>query len=320
MTAASARRSRLPRPWLGLALASQLLGCAALGPEVARSVDGVTTEGRFIEPDAYALYAIAAAREARGEWRAALDLYQRALELDPRGPEIRTRIAAVACKLRQKALADRSFAAALAQGAEYGPAWFELSRCRKARGELEQAERAALRALELDPERYETSLLAAELAAERGDHESAWRLRDALSTHAPRSLQVQRSLLDAARRAGDRARAERAARALSSLNRPVGGGAAPRGLSAALEALARGDAVFAGSEAERVLGADPSNGDALVIALSAADLLQDHARFARLLASASEPGKPITPDVLGALEALLARRVSAQAARSVREQ
>jgi len=44
---------------------------------VVRSVDGVTNEGRFIEPDAYALYAVAALREARGQWNEALSLYQR---------------------------------------------------------------------------------------------------------------------------------------------------------------------------------------------------------------------------------------------------
>ena len=92
------------------------------------------------------------------------------------------------------------------------------------------------------------------------------------------------------------------------------------GPGGALEALARGDVATARREAELVLGADPSNGDALVIALSAADLEQDHIAFARLLARAGEPGKPASPAVLGTLEALLARRVSAQAGRLVREQ
>jgi tetratricopeptide (TPR) repeat protein len=304
----------------GFGMAVGNLGCGALSPPVARTVNGVTSEGRFIEPDAYALYSVAALREARGQWREALALYERALEVDSEGPEIRTRIAAVACKLRQHKLADGAFTAALRKDDEYGPGWFELAQCRRARGDLAGAESAALRALELDPERHETSLILAEILEQRGDRAGAWRLRDALATHAAQSLTVQRQLLSAALRAGDKARAERAQRSLSGLNQRQASFPAPRGVKGALEALARGDVTTARREAELVLGADPGNGDALVIALSAADLEQDHAAFARLLARAAEPGKPASPAVLDALEALLVRRVSAQAGRLVREQ
>ena len=303
-----------------LLAAATLSGCGVLTPPVTRTVDGVTSEGRFIEPDAYALYAVAALREASGKWHEALELYQRALELDRQGPEIRTRIAAVACKLRSWSIADGAFASALAKDAEYGPAWFELALCRKARADLSGAQSAALRALELDPERYETSLLAAELAELRGDHAAAWRLRDGLATHAPQSLQVQRAVLHAAERAGQRARAERARQALAALTRDEAQRPAALGVARALEELGRGDVTAARREAELVLSADRSSGDALVIALTAADLAQDHAGFARLLQESAEPGKPASPAVLDALAELLARRVSAQAAQAVRSQ
>jgi Tfp pilus assembly protein PilF len=314
--AAAPRRCALP--WL---LAAALTpACGAFAPPVARTVDGVTSEGRFIEPEAYALYTVAALREASGQWREALEHYQRALEVDGGGPEIRTRIAAVACKLRQKALADGKFAEALAQDRDYGPAWFELALCRKSRRDLTGAESAALKALELDPERHETSLLLADMAELRGDEASAWRVRDALGTHAPESLQVQRSLLDAARRAGEKSRAARAQEALDRLDRHASAVPVQRGVMGALEALRRGDVTAARREAELVLGADPSNGDALVVALAAADLDQDHAGFARLLQLAAQPGKPASPELLSTLEALLARRVSAQAGQLVRPQ
>ena len=49
------------KPSRTLWLLTALLGsCAAFESPVARTVDGVTTEGRFIEPDAYALYALGA--------------------------------------------------------------------------------------------------------------------------------------------------------------------------------------------------------------------------------------------------------------------
>jgi len=289
------------------------LGCAVFEPPVARTVDGVTTEGRFIEPEAYALYAVAALREARGQWREALTLYEQALELDSRGPELRTRIGAVACKLRRDSLANKAFASAERADPEYGPLWYELAQCRRIRGDLEAAQQAALRAVSLDPERFETSLLAADLADKRGDPSLAWRLRDALATHAPDVPFVQRNILAAARKAGDAARAARAQAAIDGFGAERSRAPA-LDLESALDALKAGDLSAARERADKLLGADPSNGSALVVALAVADLEQDHPRFARLLAEAEEPGLPVSPELLDTLSRIVARRVSAQAA------
>lgn len=287
---------------------------------MARRVDGVTSEGRFIEPDAYALYAVASLREARSQWREALELYERALDIDGRGPELRTRIGAVACKLHQDKQADRAFAAAARADAAYGPLWFELAQCRKARADLRGALRAALEAVRLDPERYEASLLAAELAELSGNLALAWQLRDGLATHAPDALLVQRSLLQAAERSHDSSRATRARARLDQLQARGSSAPALHGTPRAIAALTRGDVSQAKREAEMLLGADPSNGDALVIALTVADLEQDHAAFNALLERSPESAAPISPDLRGALAALLARRVSAEAAQLVRSQ
>lgn len=299
-----------------LLLAASLLslGCRVLDPPVARSVDGWTTEGRFIEPEAYALYALAALREAGGQWVDALATYQRALEVDGRGPELRTRIGALACKLRQASLAERSFAEAERADADYGPLWFERAVCRRAQGALAEAQAAALRAVELDPERYEASLLAAELAAERRDMALAGRLRDALGTHAPSSVTVWRALRQAAVQSGDRARQLRAELRLAELARRGAATPARRGLPLALSALGTGDLETAQREAELLLGADPGNGDALVVALAVADLQQDHQRFDALLRSAVGDFTPAGPQVQQALGELLSRRVGAGAA------
>lgn len=297
-----------------------VVGCSALQAPVARRVDGVTTEGRFIEPDAYALYAVAALREAHGKWGEALKLYQRALEIDGRGPEIKTRIGAVACRLHEDKLADRAFAGAARAAADYGPLWFELAQCRKARGDLAGAEGAALEAVRLDPERYEASLLAADLAELRGAPERAWRMRDALATHAHGSRPAQRALLAAARRHHDAARAARAEATLAELTASGAQPSAPRSTESALTALERGDVAAAKLTAEALLGADPSNADALVIALAAADLQQDHATFDSLLQQASDAGTPVSPRLLDTLAALVARRVGADAAAQLRAQ
>lgn len=303
----------------GLTLVSTL-GCNALMPPVARRVDGVTSEGRFIEPDAYALYAVAALREARGQWGEALALYQRALDIDGRGPEVRTRIGAVACKLRQDKQADIAFAAAKRADSDYGPLWFEQALCQKARGDLPGAQSAALEAVRLDPERFEASLLAADLAELRGDRALAWQLRDGLLTHQPDSLPVLRGTLAAAKRSRDAARTARAEAALTRLQARNGSAPASVNVARALEALQRGDITTAKHEAEQLLGADPSNGDALVVALVVADLQQDHAAFNALLEGSAESGTPASPEVLSSLGALLGRRVSAQAAQLVQAQ
>lgn len=313
------RTRALSRLAIGLLLTAST-GCAVFAPRVARTVDGVTTEGRYIEMDAYALYALAAVREARGQWREALDLYQRAYAVDGRGPELRTRIGAVACKLGRYALADRSFADALASDDAYGPLWFELGQCRRARGDLSGAQDAAAQALRLDPERVESSLLWADVAEQRGDREAAWRMRDALLTHAPSSLPALRAILAAAEHGGDARRAERARSALDELRRRGEDPPHVGGLARALASLRQGDASGARAEAERLLGADPGHGDALVVALAATDLQQDHDAFALLLQQTRPYGTPVSPELLGVLESLLARRVSAQAAQLVRTQ
>ena len=292
---------------------SALLGCSVLEAPVLRSVDGVTTEGRFIEPDAYALYAVAALHEARGRLPLALDMYQRALRIDARGPEIRARIGAVACKMRMWRLADRALADSVRNDPEYGPGWFELSVCRKAQGKLDTALSAAYQALRLDPERYEVSLLAADLEELRGDIRAAWRLRDALATHAPRSLEAQRGLLTAAARHRDGPRMARAETALSELTRHWSPPRPQSGLERALGALRQGNLALAESEAERLLDADPGNGDALIVALLAADLEQDHAAFTRLLEQADHAGTAASPATLTLLSSLLSRRVSSHA-------
>lgn len=303
---------------IGVSVLCGVAGCRVLEPPVARSVDGVVTEGRFIDPEAYALYAIAALREARGQWREALELYERAHALDGRGPELKTRIGAVACQLRQNGRANRAFAAAARTAPDYGPLWFELARCRQSRGDLAAAQSAALEAVRLDPERFEASLLAADLAEQLGQRALAWQLRDGLATHAPDSVPIQRSLLTAALKSREAARALRAQTALTALSRRGGAPSTTSGVGSALTALERGDLSRAQREADQLLGADPGNGDALIIALLVADLEQDHARFEALLASSVEIGTPASPQLLSWLGGLLSRRVSARAEQLLR--
>jgi hypothetical protein len=125
---------------------------------------------------------------------------------------------------------------------------------------------------------------------------------------------VARNILAAATKNGDQARALRAQAALTEISSHSSRARPTSSTARALAALEHGDITTAKREAEGLLGADPGNGDALVIALAAADLEQDHAAFNALLERSLEPGTPASPEVLATLSALLSRRVSAQAA------
>ena len=124
----------------------------------------------------------------------------------------------------------------------------------------------------------------------------------------------------AAKRSRDPARAARAQAAVTRLEARSGSASVSFGIARALYALQHGDITTAKREAEQLLGADPSNGDALVVALVVADSQQDHAAFNALLESSADSGTPASPEVLSTLAALLGRRVSAQAAQLVHPQ
>jgi tetratricopeptide (TPR) repeat protein len=122
------------------------------GPLVERAYDGHVVEGRPIEPDAYAAFLSGAVAEAGQEGREALVWYERAARLDPRGPEIWTRIGAVRCGLDPRdPHADEGFARALAIDPGYAGAWAAEARCASVRNDARAVLDAARRAAELDP-------------------------------------------------------------------------------------------------------------------------------------------------------------------------
>ncbi|MCC6214550.1 MAG: hypothetical protein IT376_06755 [Polyangiaceae bacterium] len=317
-------------------------GCAASLWSVERTHEGQPLPDRYIDERAYALYAKAALAEAQGDRQAALELYALALEEDPDAPEILVRLAALACGA-SPARAEALFRRAARDAPEWAGVPHERARCRLARGELAGATADAERALALDPRSIEIALSLAEIheragrAALAGDH------LDAIVTQWPHVRSTWEALLAFAERRDDPARRVRARAALLAVGRratrapaeatPLDAVDQATGADelataarqarlhpavAALRAAALGHHEAALAVAERVLGADPTNGDAWVARMLAAEGLGDRARLG---AAAIADVELVAPGPLGArlLTELLARRISPEAARAWRD-
>jgi hypothetical protein len=126
-------------------------GCAHQAV-VDRAYDARVVEGRFIEPQAYAAFLRGAIAEASGDPKEALAAYGRAESLDPGGPEIWTRIAAVRCAANpDDSRADAALAQAFAIDGEYARAWAVKGKCAFARGDELGARSAARRLAQAAP-------------------------------------------------------------------------------------------------------------------------------------------------------------------------
>jgi tetratricopeptide (TPR) repeat protein len=310
------------------------MACFARGP-VTRVADGETIEGRAIEPEAYAAYLRASVLEARGDAPGAVAELERALDEDPESPEIVTRIARLLCahgggsrEAAEEAL--DSFDDALALDATYAPAWLGLAECRERRGNRAGALKAAQFAAYYDPSSSAATRTVARLLFALGRPDEAFTWLEALVTLFPMSREAEQALLDAAVERNDRAREKRARSALAALGtadrkardtaldeairrddlaaaRPLAISLSIRPSSLALLALERSAPSLALEQARLVLAADPSDSDAWIAALAAADELGDGAAFSEALRMLDPDPLPPTPRALEILAKLVER-------------
>jgi Tfp pilus assembly protein PilF len=345
-------RLRGARSLLPLALASLLGsgGCRLVRPDrVTRNFDGRVVEGSFVPEEAYDAYLRGSIAEGRRDFGAAEAAFGEAARMAPDAPDPWVRIGAVRCARSPSspAGAEAAFGRALAFDGSYAPAYAERARCALVRGELDEAERDARRALELAPSDAATALLYVDVVARRGDRARALRWLGNLALREPNEPSLFAKMLELARASGDAAYGAWAERELVRL-RPASPTVTPRpapgGLDAVDALLRQGDlegararalerhllaselavravalgAYEAGSrQARLVLGAAPDDADARVAALASADALGDEAGFQALLASA--PARPGRPSPLGSLvlAELLRRRSEASAVEAV---
>jgi len=326
-------RAALLTPLLALGLA----GCGFGADNVTRVYSGHEVAGPYITPEAYAHYAQGILDERAGQLGKAEREYQAALLEDDSSPDLWARLGAVECRSGKDP--SRSFAQAESLDASFAPLFRERARCALTKGDARGALTAAERAVALDPDDEDASLLVARAYVKLGRAADARRwllallLRDPTSTGAreahrevapgtepapalppdpfgarrPGERRATRAGVDRALAQGDDASARRLAKSAG-----IGPG------ELALRAAALGRAQLAKAEAERVLAADADDSDALVAALTAASLEGDRAAFETALSGfGPEPLDP-SPLAVRLLGELLARRVGPDSAETWR--
>jgi tetratricopeptide (TPR) repeat protein len=336
------------RCWAAAALAVVLgvtSGCRG-GAEVTRIVDGRLERGRAIDEEAYAASFRAGIFDASGDRERALEELERALVADPDSPELLTRYGEVACGATRSspphpASALSAFSRALTLEPTYAPAWLGRARCLELLGREPEALAAAELAAAYDPEDVPTTELIARLLFAFGRRAEAWAWLDGLATLAPESPEAQRARLVAASRQHDRQRELVARRALEALGARLPGDAGleldraiERGdLAAARKAalglgltgsglalvLARRAPVLGLAQGEAVLLADPTESDAWIAALTAADALADRGSFERILSLLDREPLPPSNTGLALLGELLARHTGGDGQKALLE-
>lgn len=287
--------------------ASALLGCGAQRT-TERVFDGHTVVGPYIEPEAYAAFGDGVYREQHGDAAGALEAYRRAQSLDPDSPSIAVRIAALLCSTDQEAaLAELDAADAFA------PAWVERGRCLLQHHQPDAALAAARQAVRLDHLDPDANLLVARLLREQGATEAArawlfaWLLADRAALAPRAAVEAEAAQL------GDTQLATLSRSTQAAGREPVAAEAGAAEPLVRARAASSTDPALALAEAQRVLGANPGDADALVIALFAAHRLGDEHAIAEL----SSRGRPVSPpsaDVSPLLLELLRQRAGEAAA------
>lgn len=191
-------------------------GCGFGSESVVRVYHGREEPGRYVSHLAYAAFAQGALLEARGDLRGAASAYDRALAEDTESAEIWTRLGSLRCQLGEPD-AEVAFDRATNIDLRYEPAWRERARCALRRGKLDEAQRAAETAFQLDPNNELTTLLLAELYERLGRPQEALRWLDAWITRDPASTAGYTALEALAAKHKDSLRQSRAARGLELL-------------------------------------------------------------------------------------------------------
>jgi tetratricopeptide (TPR) repeat protein len=266
--------------------------------------NGVRYEGRFIDPEAYAAYAVGVMHETRGEYEKAVVWYTAARTEDPESPEIWARIGAAECFATSAERGPRVAAKAFSNGIQladsYYGNYFERARCEERAHEFDHALDDATAAVARRPSDEPANLLVSRLLQAEGRSVDARAWLEAFHGFRATSPAMNRAL-EAARQPANvtPSAPETSALAHSSAR------------TQAFADLRAGKFEAARTRAQTDLGADPTNADAWVAALVACDALRDEVCFDSLLGALRTPSLPPSQTALAYLSELLTRRTGA---------
>jgi tetratricopeptide (TPR) repeat protein len=267
--------------------------------------NGVRYEGRFIDPEAYAAYALGIEHETRGEYAKAVTWYLEARAEDPESPEIWARIGAAQCFGVAAESGSAASAKAFANGIRLDPSYygnyFERARCAERAKLFESGLTDATAAVARRPGDEPANLLVARLMQALGRTADARLWLEAFQSFRDTSPAMSRAL-DAARDPAS----------VTVLKKDVGSATAR---SVAFAELRTGQLEVARQHAQIELGADPTNSDAWIATLVACDALRDNVCFDAALESLKSPSIAPSETGLAFLTELLNRRVGARIAR-----
>lgn len=259
------RRLRLHFPFC-LALLSAAIGCAH-PYQVVRKNGDVVTKGRYIPPKAYAYYARARHLEAAGDYERAEAAFLETLEEDAQSGASWAGLVRSSCR-RSFKRAKETFDSAIHAADRPALVHHALAQCALSQSpaEFQTAEQHATLALLSEPNNPEVTLLFMELRERQGRPQDATRFSKAYGLRYPNrpfssskaragtgSAEEWRRHVDAALFAGELKRAQE----LSSGHISQG--------ELAARALAWGLPDLAKAQADWVLGANPTDQDALSV-------------------------------------------------------
>jgi tetratricopeptide (TPR) repeat protein len=300
-------RARFAQAW-SLGLLASCVACAEGSGGVTRMADGVRYEGRFVNPEAYAAYAVGVDQEARGDYAKAVSWYLQARAEDPESPEIWARIGAAQCfgatPPRGLDAASRAFGNGIRLDPRYYGNYFERARCAERARNFDAGLKDATAAVERRPGDEPANLLVARLMQAQGRSADARLWLEAFHSYREASPAMNRAL--------------ESARAPAGAANGVDEGAALQVMpanSVAFAELRAGKVEVARQHAEIELGADPTNSDAWIAMLVACDALRDNVCFDSTLESLKTPSLAPSRTGLVFLSELLSRRTGARVLR-----
>jgi tetratricopeptide (TPR) repeat protein len=204
------------------------------GYEVVRVADGHTHVGRFVSSAAYQWSMEAAIAEEKGDWPRAVEMWTKARDEDPDGPELQAHLGVALCHVGKLQAGEFALNDALRIDPDLEVGWTGRAQCKLLAKTADfEATRADLaKALQADGDALEPALLLVEVELRQGRLKQARaRAEEAVVMHAS-SAAAWRALVEVTARQGDGHRALVAVQHAASLDDLVGRGAKVHAITA----------------------------------------------------------------------------------------